>query len=102
MSTEIQTKQAKVRRISMSGSWRRLSDHMGFRPHTGEIAAVIGIDPSEVSQVLGEGRKNPRLQKAIANWAGMSVGELFGDAAWFRVAAKKLEALLREEAEDAS
>ena len=63
-----------------------------------DLARKIGKHRSEVSNVLSGRRCTPDTQQKLAKALGMSVGELFGDWAWFRRAARKLAQRERERA----
>ena len=61
-----------------------------------QLAERCGRTESEVSDVLRGRRFSEGVQENIAQALGMSVGRLFGEWAWFRVAAKKLKARQRQ------
>ena len=61
-----------------------------------DLARRIGKDKSEVSHVLAGRRFTPDTQEKIARYLGMPVQGLFGEWAWFRVAARKLKARQRQ------
>ena len=56
------------------------------------LARTIDRTQTEVSYVLNGQRHSRGVQEDIARALGASVGALFGEWAWFRVAAKKLKA----------
>jgi len=55
-----------------------------------DLAAWIDRSQTEVSYVLNGKRFTQGVQEDVAQALGVTVGDLFGDWAWFRVAARKL------------
>jgi len=65
------------------------------------LTDATGRTSDEISQVLNGLRCTPAVQEAIAGLAGMSVGELFGEWAWFRQAGRYLRRRLDQQREGA-
>ena len=70
----------------------RWTARFGGRPSFAGIARSIGVSTEAVSRVMLDEEPWEPTQTAIAKLAGVSVGDLFGDAAWFRQAGRALEA----------
>ena len=72
---------------------KKLSENV---PTLAALARRTGRTKSEISDVLNGRRFSEGVQEDIAKLLGMGVGQLFGEWAWFRVAAAKLKARERK------
>lgn len=68
----------------------RWIERFGEFPNYTSIARAIGVSPEAVSRVMYDEAPWEPTQATIAKYARWSVGELFGDAAWFRQAGREL------------
>lgn len=76
---------------AVTATIRRWIESFGEYPNFSEIAEATGLLRHEVSYVLREVRHTEHIQRKVADYAGLPVGELFGDAAWFRRLGAELE-----------
>jgi hypothetical protein len=81
----------------------KISRQLGPNWRAAELAARAGLSQAEMSQALqctgSKGciaRHGQRIQDAVAGALGISTSELFGPHAWFRLAAAKLQARIKE------
>lgn len=86
-----------VRRHPQSDVIARLRKVFGGEPNCQAIGRTLGFTGEAVRQVIHLEYPWPNVQEALADLVGTSVVELFGDAAWPRVAARKLEAAMERE-----
>lgn len=79
-------------RIIHSQWYQKLSDALGKEPEfQQELAKSLKRDRRMISMALNGDITYQKIQDKIANEVGISVGELFGNDAWFRVAAQRLK-----------
>lgn len=76
---------------------QKVTKMLGDRWTHGQIAQQIGVSRCAVTFELNctggadcRARHTPSVQEAVAKAVGMSVPELFGRHAWYRLAAKRL------------
>lgn len=82
---------------------RKVTEKMGPKWTHDQVSQRAGVGRVDTTRHLlctgdadCQARHTPAVQVRIAQALGTSVGELFGDHAWFRLAARKLEARLLE------
>lgn len=79
-------------KIINSQWYKDLCEKIGDVPEFQQIlAGRLDIDKRYLSLALNGKITFQKIQEKIANEIGISVGELFGDDAWFRLAAQRLK-----------
>ena len=73
--------------------WREM---FGEEPNYARIAREAGLRQNTVCLVLGADKPWRNPQEAIAEYAGVPLGKLFGDSAWFRVEGRRLAERMAE------
>ena len=69
----------------VTAAMRRIIRRMGIMPNYCALGRKLGIHRKVVERIIREQRFTREVQEAVARWAGMTVHQLFGRNAWFRV-----------------